>query len=380
MARDANLILAHTAECVTPRELQECLETTASPSAYIGFEPSGLAHIGLLVTAGKVTDLLGQGFKVTVLLADWHARINDKLGGDMETIRLGGRYLAQCFEALVPDRLHGVLRFKTATQLVGDADYWERVVRVAKACSVARVRRALTIMGRSEVEAEADASMYLYPAMQVADIFELGVDVALGGMDQRKAHMLARDVAEKLGWTKPIALHTPLLGSLSGGGRMEMEGEGKGDGRGDGGGKKAVTGSGVGSGVAMESKMSKSDPDAALLLHDGQKAIAKKLRKAFCPLERPGNPVLDLWEYVLTPGAARAGEKLMIERPDKFGGDLSFDSYRELEEAYLAGRLHPLDLKNGGAATLSRLLGPVRESFDVKPEVLDELRQALAGV
>lgn len=370
MTPDTSSILAHTAECVTLRELEECLETTDSPSAYIGFEPSGLAHIGLLVTAGKVTDLLTQGFKVTVLLADWHARINDKLGGDMETIRAGGRYLAQCFEALVPQRLHPGLEFKTATQLISDVDYWERVIRVAKACSVARVRRALTIMGRSEADAEADSSMYLYPAMQVADIFELEVDLALGGMDQRKAHMLARDVAEKLGWTKPIALHTPLLGSLSGGGRMEMA---------DHDDHQQEQGEQAGQRLAIEAKMSKSNPDAALLLHDGQKAIAKKLRKAYCPLERIGNPVLDLWEYVLAPGAARGHEKLIIERPDKFGGDLTFDTYKALEEAYLSGQLHPLDLKNGGASALSRLLGPVRESFDEKPQVMDELRLAMSS-
>lgn len=150
---------------------------------------------------------------------------------------------------------------------------------------------------------------------------------------------------------------------------MEMEGESGGPGDGPDKGK----------GTDVESKMSKSDPNAALLIHDGQKAIAKKLRKAFCPPERAGNPVLDLWEYVLAPGAARGGEKLVIERPDKFGGDLTFDTYRELEDSYLSGQLHPLDLKNGGAAALSRLLGPVRESFDEKPKVLDELRKALGS-
>lgn len=355
---DASLdrLMDNTAEFVTKDELIKVIAQKDQPKAYIGFEPSGLAHIGLMVTMNKVTDLLAEGFEVTILLADWHARINDKLGGDMETIRAAGDYLAQCIEALIPRELHGGLRFTTATELISDPDYWEKVIRVAKASSLARVRRALTIMGRSEDEAEADTSMYLYPAMQVADIYELEVDLALGGMDQRKAHMLARDVAEKLGWPKPVALHTPLLGSLSGGGRMEMQESSEGKGPSD----------------AM-AKMSKSDPNAALLVHDTDKQFAKKLRKAFCPPERAGNPVLDLWEYVMAPAARKTGGPLVIVRPEKFGGDITYTDYAALEAAYLAGELHPLDLKNGAAAVLGALLQPLRESFEQKPEAYEKL-------
>src|SRR5437016_1321312 len=96
------------------------------------------------------------------------------------------------------------------------------VIRVSKASTVARIRRALTIMGRKEEEADLDASMLIYPAMQVADIHWMDLDLALGGMDQRHAHMLYRDVAPKLGWKQVVALHTPLLPALDGGGRMDL--------------------------------------------------------------------------------------------------------------------------------------------------------------
>jgi len=36
-------------------------------------------------------------------------------------------------------------------------------------------------------------SQMIYPIMQMVDIAKLGVDAAVGGIDQRKIHMLARE-------------------------------------------------------------------------------------------------------------------------------------------------------------------------------------------
>ena len=36
-----------------------------------------------------------------------------------------------------------------------------------------------------------------------------------------------------------------------------------------------------------------------------------------------------------------------IERPAKFGGDLEFHRYDELERAFAEGKLHPADAKSG---------------------------------
>src|SRR5207245_2140519 len=154
-----------------------------------------------------------------------------------------------------------------------------------------RSRRALTIMGRKEEEADLDASKLIYPAMQVADIHWMDLDLALGGMDQRHAHMLYRDVAPKLGWKQVVALHTPLLPALDGGGRMDL----------------------------VAGKMSKSRPDASILLNDGPREVERKIGKAFCPAKEPvGNPVLEIARLILFP---RRG-KLMIPRDPKFGGDV----------------------------------------------------------
>ena len=59
------------------------------------------------------------------------------------------------------------------------------------------MQRSITILGRKEGES-VDFAKLMYPAMQVADIFYMGVNIAHAGMDQRKAHVVARDVATKM--------------------------------------------------------------------------------------------------------------------------------------------------------------------------------------
>ena len=335
-----SLILRGVAECVTEDELDKLLLSKDSPKAYVGFEPSGLLHAGSLVPMLKCRELVEAGFEVTILLADWHGYINDKLGGSWDNLRAGVEYQRQMFSVFCPG-----VKFRTASDLVSQEGYWEMVLRVSKASSLKRMRRALSIMGRDEKDGDRDMSKFFYPAMQATDIYALKVDLALGGMDQRHAHMLARDAADKLKLSKPVALHTPLLGSLSGPGRMDTD-----------------------------AKMSKSNPSGTLLVHDSKKVLTKKLSKAFCPLDREGNPVLDIWQHLLEPALG----KIVIERPEKFGGNLEFDSYLDLEESYLSASWYHLDLKNGTAAGLHEVVKPMQDACESNPEHYDTLISAIS--
>jgi tyrosyl-tRNA synthetase len=184
--------------------------------------------------------------------------------------------------------------------------------------------------------------------LQATDIFVLKVDVAYAGMDQRKVHMLAREGAEKMGMKKPVAVHTPLLPGLKGGNRMDP----------------------------LASKMSKSDPDSGILIHDLPEDIKRKIGKAFCPPEAEGNPVLAIAKIVLFEHIA----KLDIKRPEKFGGNVSFSSYADLEVAYLGGKLHAMDLKNAVAESLSDILAPTRQFFVKKPENLEKTRAIVSNL
>ena len=330
-------IAAQAQEVVTGDELLALLHTNDHPTAYIGFEPSGFLHIGsLLIPSKMIGTMLDAGFSVTVLLADWHAYINDKLGGDIESIRACGNYMADAFSFMASGRKG--LHFKFATELISEPIYWTELIKNAKRASLQRLKRAMTIMGRKEDEAELDASKFIYPLMQVTDIFRLDVDVAYAGMDQRKAHMLAREIAESQGKKKPVAVHTPLLSSLKSTSRMD----------------------------AGFSKMSKSDPGSSVYVHDDFETVKKKIGNAFCPKELEGNPVLDICKHVIFHYNGR----MKIERSSKYGGDMEFGSYASLADEYSGGKLHPMDLKAGTAAGLWKILEPLFRHYEQNSSLL----------
>ena len=335
-------LMANVEEVITTEELKKIVLNKSQPRAYIGFEPSGVAHIGWKICADKIKDFLNCGFDFTILLADWHAYINDKLGGDIKTIKLCGKYLEDCFAAMGVDKEK--VRFIYASEYIGDPNYWELVLRASKATSVARVKRAMDIMGRKAEEAEKDLSKLFYPAMQVSDIFYLNLDVAYGGTDQRHAHMLARDISKKLGRKTPVALHTPLLTGLQTGGRMDP----------------------------TEVKMSKSKPDSMISIHDNPKEVNKKINKAFCPEKQIiGNPVLEICKYIIFPYLE--SKTFFIERSEKFGGNLEFKTYEKLEKVFVDG-LHPIDVKNATAKYINKILEPIHEYFVRYPDNYNKMR------
>lgn len=351
-----DLVARNAEEIITREELRSILETTARPRAYWGFEASGMMHIGMgLVCGRKIMDLVEVGFDFTVLLADWHSWINNKLGGEMQNIHICGEYLKQCFTALglPPSKA----TYMWGTDLVTPREYWERVVRIAKSVNVSRILRALPIMGRGiDGGKELEAAAAIYPCMQAADIFQLRLDVACAGMDQRKAHVLARDVAEKLGWRKPTSVHTHLLPGLSGAARMDTTQYDE---------NKTLS-------DQISSKMSKSIPDSSIVVHDQPDVIKNKIRSAFCPpKETENNPILEIARYVSFPWLG----SVQIDRPAKYGGPMNFTNPQELEQEYRDGKIHPLDLKNAIAETLIKILEPVREEIEKRPEPLRKMEQ-----
>lgn len=322
-----------TQEVVPADGLRGLLESNEHPKHYIGFEISGLLHVGSLIVSGiKINDLKTAGFQTQVLLADWHSIINDKLGGDWKAIEKASGYYEEAFKLFCP----GVKIVRGSDYY--DNDYWRDVIQFSKNVTLPRATRCMQIMGRSET-ASLDVAKFFYPSMQAVDMKHLEVDLAHAGMDQRKVHMLARDVYPKMGWKPPVALHHEILPSLL---KPEEGGEDR-----------------------MDSKMSKSKPNTAVFVHDSTEAIGKKLAKAYCPQEAEGNPVLAVARV-----CCFRNDSMVIERPEKFGGDLEFASYAELEKEYLGGKLHAADLKNGVAAGLDALIAPVRKHFEEHPEFL----------
>ena len=76
---------------------------------------------------------------------------------------------------------------------------------------------------------------------------------------------------------------------------------------------------------------------------------------------REANPILELCKYVIFPELK--GKTFLIERPEKFGGNLEFSTYGDLEKAFESD-LHPLDLKNATADYVNKILEPVHKYFE----------------
>jgi len=193
------LVERNTAEIIGADELPPLMDAGLELRHYIGFEISGKAHLGTgIMSMAKVRDLTAAGVHCSVLLADWHTWINDKLGGDRELIRrIATGYFTEAFRAslLCVDAEPGSVEFVLASDLYrDDTEYWATVIEVSKNTTLARMQRSISILGRQERES-IDFAKLIYPAMQAADIFTLGVHIAHAGMDQRKAHVIARDVA-----------------------------------------------------------------------------------------------------------------------------------------------------------------------------------------
>ncbi len=355
-----NLITRNLEETLTGEELKALIESGTPLKHYIGFEISGKGHVGWVYTFQKIKDLQDAGVEINILLADWHTWLNKKLDGTLETAkRMAREYFEEALKACAlcagadPDKINFVLGSELYDKL--GSSYWAMVVKVAKATTLSRIIRSTTIMGRKETEI-SDSAMLIYPAMQSADIFALGVNIAHAGTDQRNVHVVAREAATSLGEKKPIAIHHHLLQGLT---------------------QPVFTTDETGKKVLdlEAAKMSKSKPDSAIYIHDQPEEIRRKVGNAFCPEgEVEFNPILDWVKHLVL---ASQGETLEVQRDSKYGGDLTYTSYEDLEKDYADKKLHPQDLKNAVAEWLIKKLEPARKYFEdpKRKKALEEMER-----
>lgn len=311
-----NLLKRNSVEIVSEEELKKILESKKNMSVYCGYEPSGPMHLGHFVTILKLIDFEKAGFDVKILLADVHAILNRK--GKEEEINKEVQAWKKTIKAIgikAEVILGSDFQFKK--------DYQLDVMRLAQNSSIHRGLRSMQEIAR-DIE-NATISQLWYPLMQVADIKHLKVSVAVGGLEQRKVHMIGKDM-EKILDHKFIAFHTPLITSLKGPGQ----------------------------------KMSKSIEGSWISVTNSKEEISKTIKAAYCPEKQvEDNPILQICRLIVFPLL----KKLKISRPEKFGGNLEFDSYKDLENNFELGKLHPMDLKNSVAIVLEEIISPIRKNF-----------------
>ena len=338
-----------TEEIVTDDDLKNILETNKKPNHYIGTEISGIPHIGHLFVGGKkINDLDSVGVKTHLLLADWHSVANKKLGGDWDKIKELSKFYKVLFTAFCPN-----INVILGSDLYEKNDkYWKDMINTATEVTMARATRTLIIQGRNEKDT-LYVSQYIYPIMQTTDIEALNVDIPHSGMDQRKVHMLAKEIIGTKKTKRVIApLHHHLLPSLLEPPKIDdnmMKEE-----------------------IVAAMKMSKSKPGSAISVLATDDEIRSIIKKGWCPEKTViGNPILELVRYVIIPNLSHFN----IERKREYGGDIDYINYKELESDYENGKIHPLDLKNAVANAIIEIfktIRPVTEKY--KEQVLSLLK------
>lgn len=310
------LIKEGTVEVIEEEELKEVL-SKENPVAYTGYEPSGKIHLGHAITIMKLKQLQSIGFKIKILLADYHAFLNGK--GSVEEIAKTAEYNKKCFQAL---GLSEDTEFILGSSFETQPEYTAVVYQLATLTTLKRARRSMDMVSRDDDNPKVAST--IYPLMQTADMVSLKTDIALGGLEQRKIQMLAREELPKLGLNAPVCIHTPLLHGLDGADKMS---------------------SSKGNFIAVD---------------DSEEVIKDKINKSYCPKgEVDGNPMIEIAEHFVYPYQ----DTLLIKRPEKFGGNLELTK-EELIKIYGEGNLHPMDLKNGISDYMIEFLRPVREFME----------------
>jgi len=334
-----NLIKQVGEEIVSEEELKNLIDSKTQIVAYDGFEPSGSLHIAQgLFRAINVNKMTKSGAKFKMLVADWHAWANHKFGGDLDKIQIAGKYFIEVWKSCGMD-LDNV-EFVWASDLVKKEGYWETVMKIAIQKNLPRIIRTVQIMGREETDS-LSASQVIYPLMQATDIFMLGANVTQLGMDQRKVNMLAREIAEDLGYVKPIVISNHmLLGLLPPDEKKDVESS---------------------TDRAIRLKMSKSKPDSAIFMTDSQEEVGRKIKQAWCPEGvADENPVLEYCKFIVFGKV----NKMLIERKAEHGGNLEYNNFEALQKDFTSKALHPMDLKAGLTKYINEFLDPVRKHFE----------------
>ena len=319
------LIKRNTEEIVTEEELLILLKKKKKPVIYLGTSVTGRPHIAYFLWIHKLADFLKAGFKVKLLLADLHGALDNTPWDVLEA-----RY--NYYKKLMPLMFKSVGADVKNFEIVKGSDFQlkkEYILDVLKMSTFTTVRDCNK--AASEVVKFGDnpkLSGLIYPIMQSLDEVYLKVDVQYGGLDQRKILMFARENLPKMGYERRVEIMTPIIPGLVEGGKMSSSVEG-----------------------------SKID------VLDDEKTVNEKIKRAYCKEgEIDGNGVLAFLKNVIMVIKEDNNEKLVIERDEKFGGDLKFKNYEELEKTFVKKELHPLDLKNCLAKEVNKLLTTVRKS------------------
>lgn len=323
-----DLVRRNTAEIISEDELVRILQEKKKPSVYWGTAPTGKPHIGYFFPALKIADFLKAGFKVKILLADLHAALDNTPWSILEK-----RY--KYYSKIIPLMIKAIgvnpkdLEFVKGSDFQLKPEYMYDVLQLSSVLSVHDAHKAA-----SEVVKLGDnprLSGLIYPIMQALDEQYLDADAQLGGTDQRKIMVLSRENLPKIGYGERIEIMNPLIPGLIG------------------------------------KKMSSSTPKSKIDLLDSEEVVKQKINSAECVAGETDNGVMAFIKYVIMVIKSDRNEKFTIKRNEKYGGNISYSNYEDLEKDFKNKKIHPLDLKNSLAEEISKLLREIQKNKELYP-------------
>lgn len=320
-------------EVLNPQILKNVLEVEKRPlKIYWGTAPTGKPHCGYFVPMTKLAHFLKAGCEVTVLLADLHAFL-DNMKAPLEVVQHRAKYYECAIKAILKSINVPIekLRFVVGSSYQLTPEFTMDIYRLSNVVSQNDAKRA----GADVVKQVANPllSGLIYPLMQSLDEQYLECDAQFGGVDQRKIFVLAEENLTSLGYKKRAHLMNPMVPGLGQGG-----------------------------------KMSASDPNSKIDLLEEPKQVEKKIKSAYCsPGVIEDNGLLAFVKHVLAPiQELKFGSnyfEFFIDRPEKFGGPITYNSFEQLQNDFRDQKLSPPDLKSGVAVSINALLAPIREEY-----------------
>ena len=328
-----DLISRNTVEITKREELSKLLSSNKKPTAYLGAAPTGKVHLGYFLQAVKIKDMIDSGIEFKYLLADIHAYLDDRKS-PMELTIHRSKYYKEAMSAIL--KSIGVdlkkIKFVLGSSFQKKPDYVFDLYKLMGKVKVKRAMRASSEVVR-QIE-NPDLGSLNYALMQVIDVHHIGADIALSGIDQRKIYMLAREAVKSLGHNKPICIFMPLIG-------LNQDG----------------------------SKMSASDKNKVITIHDSVKSMRKKINSAYCPEKViENNGLLDIIKYIILP----VENKFIIDRKPEFGGRVDYLSYDNITSDYKKGKIHPADLKYSVGNYFEKYFSTIQKHFKNKQKIIDQ--------
>lgn len=331
-----NLITRGLQEVVDEEKIKNII-SERNMKIYWGTAPTGKPHLGYFVPMLKIADFLEAGCEVKILFADMHAYL-DNMKTTWELLNKRTTYYEIVIKKMLA--MAGVptekLIFVKGTDFQLSEKYTLDMYKVSALSSTRDTKKA-----GAEVVKQIETpkmSGLLYPILQALDEEHLEVDAQFGGVDQRKIFMFAREFLPKIGYEKRIHLMNYLV-----------------------------------PGLGESGKMSSSEPNSKIDFTDSDKQIKKKINKAFSQdgmIE--GNGLLAILKFVVFKFIDKEERAFEVKRPEEYGGDVSYNSYDEVEQAFAEGKLNSIDLKQNLAEEIIKIITPMRALIEENKKLFEE--------